>query len=293
MSVLKWFNGNIKKVISNKNPSKFLIVHSYKKIIRIISTVTPSFLDFFPVIYKKGAFRLRLAPTLLSYVMYEYENVRAEDENFIIQLLQEGDIYVDVGANVGNTTLAAATAVGKSGHVYSFEAHPRTYKYLLRSIHCNEGLISRITTKNVALGEKNGEVFFTDLQNDDINKVAKSGKVKVKLETLDEQDFKQNIDVLKIDVEGYEYFVLQGAKKTLQKTEVLIFESFIENYKTFNVKLEDIFSYLKSLGFSLYTVDGGNLSEITKNHLSLSCEDLIACKDISKLLRKGFTLNVE
>jgi FkbM family methyltransferase len=259
-------------------------------VIRIISTFKPSFLDVFPVVYKKGSFNLRLAPTLLSYVMYEYEYVRADDERFIAKLLREGDVYVDVGANVGNTTLAAAVAVGHAGHVYSFEAHPRTYKYLLGSIACNKNLISRITTKNVALGEKNGEVFFTDLQNDDINKVAHSGKVKVKLETLDEQDFPEKINVLKIDVEGYEYFVLQGARDTLLKTDILIFESFTENYKTFDVNLEDVIIYLQGLGFSLFSEEKGVIIEIKNNHISSTCEDLIACKDISLLTQKGLLL---
>jgi len=291
MTLFNWFKGNFKKVVTHKNPVKFLMVHSFKKIIRIISTRYPHFLDIVPIIYKKGNFNLRLAPTLLSYVMYEYEYVREEDEKFIAKLLDKGDVYIDVGANVGNTTLSAAFGVGDVGCVYSFEAHPRTYRYLLGSIACNKKLISRIKTKNVALGEKQGEVFFTDLQNDDINKVSNSGKIKVKMETLDEQNFPEKIKLLKIDVEGYELFVLQGAKKTLQKTDIVIFESFIKNYQVFNVNLIDIIKLLKDSGFSLYKIEENIISNIEDDYVSHDCEDLIAIRDIKLLLDKGFLLD--
>lgn len=291
MSLLKWFSDNVKKVFSKKNPLKFFVVHLFKKIIRIISTLFPTFLDIVPIIYRKGNFNLRLAPTLLSYVMYEYEEVREEDEKFIASLLKEGDIYLDVGANVGNTTLSAAYAVGDSGHVYSYEAHPRTYKYLERSIACNQNLISRITTKNVALGEKRGEVFFTDLQNDDINKVSNAGKVKVQMETLDEQKLPARINVLKIDVEGYEFFVLKGAQQLLNNTDILIFESYTKNYETFDVTLKDVISYLHGLGFVIYKkLEGNNLIRIKEDYSSLDCEDLIACKDEHILTGKGLKI---
>jgi FkbM family methyltransferase len=294
MQLIKWFSSNFKKVSNHKNPISFLLNHSVKKVVRVISTLVPSFLDVVPIVYKKGKFNLRLAPTLLSYVMYEYPDVRKEDEEFIASLLPKGGVYLDVGANVGNTTLSAAVAVGENGKVYAYEAHPRTYRYLLGSIACNKSLSSRIITKNIALGESKGEVFFTDLQNDDINKVAKSGnnsgKVKVIMETLDEQHLPPKIDVVKIDVEGYELAVLLGSKKTLQKTEVLVFESYADNYKTFDFSLKDVHALLSGLGFSIYKRDDNVFSLISSDHISSECEDLIAVKNSNILTSKGFLI---
>ena len=294
MPISTWLSGNIKKVTTHKHPVRFFVGHGYKKIIRSISTLFPKFLTIFPVTYVKGNFKLRLAPTLLSYVMYEYPHVRQDDEEFIARLLGPGDVYVDVGANVGNTTLAAAYAIGGTGggHVYAYEAHPRTYGYLLNSLEANKQLANIITPYNVALGEQEGYMQFTDLQNDDINKMTRSGGITVKVETLDQQHFPEKINLLKIDVEGYEYFVLRGASKTLAKTETIIFESYINNYEVFNVTLPQIIAHLKSFGFSIYTEYGLVLKEIDETYSSSVCEDLIATKNLESLLSRGLTLTL-
>ena len=51
-------------------------------------------------------------------------------ENFLVQFLKEGDVCIDVGANVGFYTLLTSALVGESGRIYAFEPTPRTFHIL-------------------------------------------------------------------------------------------------------------------------------------------------------------------
>ena len=61
--------------------------------------------------------------------------------------------YVDVGANIGTTTLAAADAVGADGTVIAFEPHPRTFRDLADNVALNHALVQRISLIAAAVGD--------------------------------------------------------------------------------------------------------------------------------------------
>jgi FkbM family methyltransferase len=74
--------------------------------------------------------------------------------------LQPGDVFYDVGANIGCYTLYAARAVGESGHVYSFEPHLGNALALIRNVVTNK-FVDRVCVYTCALGEKDWiETFF-------------------------------------------------------------------------------------------------------------------------------------
>ena len=64
----------------------------------------------------------------------------------VTDILKPGDVFVDIGAHVGYDTLLAASVVGRSGSVYSFEADPNTYASLAANINMNK-------LTNVTMGE--------------------------------------------------------------------------------------------------------------------------------------------
>jgi hypothetical protein len=136
---------------------------------------------------------------------------------------------------------------------------------------------------NSAAGEKKGTIFFTNINSDDQNKVLleQSKGIEVKVDTLDHLFANEpRIDLLKIDVEGYEKFVLQGAASTLQKTDVVYFESWEKHYNGFGYKTSDVLTILRSAGFIVYKAGANNLKALPENYRSELCENLVAVKNI-------------
>src|SRR3954452_24202597 len=113
-----------------------------------------------------AGYRMRFYPSSMSAGLWRKRDLRAEDAGFIASYLQSGETFVDVGANVGQLSLAAAVRVGRSGRVIAIEAHPRIRKYLLGNIRLN-GL--SVEVHNTAIGSTEGELVFTDFRSDDMN----------------------------------------------------------------------------------------------------------------------------
>jgi len=141
---------------------------------------------------------------------------------------RKGYIIFDVGAYVGHYSLIA-TYLG--AQVYAFEPIESNYRKLLYHIHVNKELLSGVVIPiKVALGSFNGEVFM-QISNATSHIVEGSesyGKYellpekksleKVSIMTLDkfvEEHSIRQINILKIDVEGYEFEVLKGARKSI------------------------------------------------------------------------------
>jgi FkbM family methyltransferase len=102
--------------------------------------------------------------------------------------------------------------------------HPRIYSYLENNIELNKQN-QCILTHCTALGEKAGTMFFSDKSDDTNNQLGTEGKLKVAIQMLDEViPNKHPISLLKIDVEGFEYQVFQGASRVLEQTDFIYLE---------------------------------------------------------------------
>ena len=145
----------------------------------------------------------------------------APDEADLGPLLRPGDTFVDIGANIGALTLFAASKVGHSGEVVAIEAHPRTAKYLAENIAMNPW--RNIKPLNFAIGDSEGTVHFSSRRADDMNSISDTG-IKIPMRKLDDLGPFGHVRLLKIDVEGFEYQVLCGARKTLENTDFVYFE---------------------------------------------------------------------
>lgn len=176
-----------------------------------------------------------------------------KDMAFLLHFLREEDTFVDIGANVGSYTLLASAHVGAQS--LSFEPLPKTFKFLNQNVELNE-LSQKVRTYNMALADKVGKLFFTS-ELDTMNHIAtKSDKnvIEVEVSTLDtilEQN--QIPTLLKIDVEGFETAVIQGAKKTLQNESLkAIIIELNGSGKRYGYNEEDIHKELTELGFKPY-----------------------------------------
>ena len=138
---------------------------------------------------------------------------------FVLHLLRKGDLFVDIGANIGSYTILACAS---GARCISFEPGPAADS-LAANVRFNN-LSSRVELRRSAVGSAIGEVRFTP-DEDTLNHVATSADsskaIVVPLTTLDAALDGRIPTVIKIDVEGFEKEVLDGAQRTLNDTSLL------------------------------------------------------------------------
>lgn len=138
------------------------------------------------------------------------------DMAYVLHVLRPDDLFVDVGANAGSYTLLACAARGARG--IAFEPVPRTYQRLLDNLRLNQ-LGERVAALNMGAGNEDGELAFT-AGEDTMNHALAAGEtaaaaVTVPVMRLDTALRSMAPALLKIDVEGFEQPVLEGARATL------------------------------------------------------------------------------
>jgi len=204
-----------------------------------------------------NGFRLYLFPTLLTCNLFADKGYRDENDIVIINILREGDIVVDVGANIGSLTILMSSLVGKTGAVYSFEPSLKFFIYLDKNIQLNK--FTNIKIFNCALGEKNGfEILNESVLDDTAYKIDENSYMSgrsVEVRMLDSIiEDKCIVRLIKIDVEGYEKNVLLGSKAVLQRTEIIYLEFSTEVMREAKVKPQELLSVLQE-NFDVYTCD--------------------------------------
>jgi len=212
--------------------------------------------DTFGFRYEVPDAREPIAFHLVIDGMYEPETLA-----FIVDRLPPGGVFVDVGANIGVFTFPATKRVGPRGRVLAAEASPDVFKYLLRNIAANN--TSQVTTFNCAICDSTGSVPFYPAPKEKFGMgslgVQFSGKpTEVPARTLDnvlEEAGIHHVDVLKVDVEGFEVSVFRGAQKLLTGTRspFVVFE-FCDwaEARVPNGQIGDAQQFLLDHGYSIY-----------------------------------------
>ena len=139
------------------------------------------------------------------------------DMAYLLHVLRSEDLFIDVGANVGSYTILACSAVGAKG--YAFEPIPSTYRRLVENMRLNH-LDEKVKCINEGVGAQQGSISFTTA-SDTTNHALASGEqcnniVNVEVTSLDIALSGESPNLAKIDVEGYETPVLEGAQETLK-----------------------------------------------------------------------------
>jgi FkbM family methyltransferase len=141
------------------------------------------------------------------------------DMAFLLHLLRPGDLFVDVGANIGSYTVLASAVCGARS--IAIEPDPGTSRSLKRNIERN-GIDGLVTVIEAAVGAAPGMVRFT-IGRDSTNRVAVETDAmtrEVEVRTLDEILHNEDPILIKMDVEGYEQEVVAGASATLKKASL-------------------------------------------------------------------------
>jgi FkbM family methyltransferase len=137
-----------------------------------------------------------------------------EEMSFMLHYLRDQNIFVDVGANVGEYALLASGIA--NAHSFAYEPVPTTFDKLKKNVAVN-GLQNKIEARNKGVSSKKSTLFFTQNKGvmNHVLKGKKQGAIEVEVESLNEAFKMTSADLLKIDVEGHEMEVLDGADQLL------------------------------------------------------------------------------
>jgi FkbM family methyltransferase len=173
-----------------------------------------------------------------TFRAYAINKVHEESTTALFRkIVKEGDVVVDLGANIGYFTLLAARLVGTKGKVYSFEPEPRNFQYLTRNIQLNG--YDNVVALQKAVADKPGTVrlficpydtgHHTIQKYDGIHAYrpdfVDEKKEFVEVEQVRLDDFLRGrttkINVIKMDVEGAEMLALSGMEKLIRENKNL------------------------------------------------------------------------
>lgn len=141
------------------------------------------------------------------------------DMSFVLHLLRPGDLFVDVGANIGSYTVLASGVCGARS--IAIEPDEGTVRHLQRNIAEN-GINKLVKVRQTAVGDSSGSISFT-VGKDTTNQVAQPGDLNIQtvpLTRLDEILQGASPTLIKFDVEGYETQALRGAREVLASSSL-------------------------------------------------------------------------
>jgi FkbM family methyltransferase len=202
----------------------------------------------------------------LPRLIYVDDFERTERE-FLKAYLRPGDLFVDVGANIGLFSLIAARLVGPSGKVYAFEPTGRIFERLANNVRLNG--FNEISCFRLALSDQIGQqsLFISEDGFDAWNSFAHpiAGQSfeheRVDCETWDHFALKHSVlgrvAMMKLDVEGWENRVLSGAKETLSREDAPLLQIEFTDAAAASAgsSCKDLYHILEDFGYRMFIYD--------------------------------------
>lgn len=199
---------------------------------------------------------------------------RSPEIDLLPRLIGRGDCAIDVGANFGLYAYHFARIVGERGQVYAFEAVPETSRGL-RRVLTTLGVAGRVDVIEKAVGATSGSVTF-DLPRraDGSADVGRAGaaatvgdtaavqRVELPLTRVDDEvPAGADVAFIKVDVEGSDFFVLQGADGVLTRSQPsLLIEISPPLLARHGLSGREIGAFLSERGYATYRYDAGRLA---------------------------------
>lgn len=181
-------------------------------------------------------------------------------QRLIRHVLGPGDTFVDVGANIGMLTLAAARVVGEKGTILAFEPNPEANRHLEKHLQMNG--LSQVRVFDDALSCKQGQGTLAMPTESSGRSTLRDGEghpvrsFEVQTALLD--DFAEQIPsgkrtLIKIDTEGFEFNVLKGGRRLLKRDDVLVLVEVTDAWlRELGQSAEMLFEFMEQLGYQPY-----------------------------------------
>ncbi len=205
-----------------------------------------------------------MADSFIEWAILSTGTYEEEVSKMIKLSLTDGSVAIDIGANIGLQSIRMAQRVGTSGSVLAFEPlnylqekfkrnmslnrveNVKLFPYALSNEELNTEFKINRNNWNQGTFNISGQGTGTELQN-----------VTIKIgDEMPEINGLTRLDLIKIDVEGFEFQVLNGLKKTIEKhTPRIIFEYDVNYWRLNAQNIDDCFNFLRSLNYVVYQIN--------------------------------------
>jgi FkbM family methyltransferase len=206
---------------------------------------------------RHGWFLANSADHYIGAALIEYGEVAELEVKFLLSLVRPGDVVVEVGSNIGALSVPLAKAVGSDGLLVAFEPQPAIFRTLCANLALNS--LSSVQTNQLGVGAQRDVMtipseaanYRTEPHNSGSMQLDHAGGgISVDVVTLDQILVNvSSIRLLKIDVEGMEARVLEGAAAMIKKHRPLIF---VENDRPANRSA--LSAHIMALDYRLFWV---------------------------------------
>jgi FkbM family methyltransferase len=163
---------------------------------------------------------------------YVYWDFKAKDRDKLYSLIREGQMIFDVGTNIGETLLNFARLTGEQGYVYGFEPDEENYNNAQKNIHLNNFKNIHVFRQAVSDKKEMVKLFCVEPHNRGMNRILEQGDEQegrftiletTTLDSIVQENNIKRVDVMKIDIEGYEMHAIKGAIEMLKRFRPVLF----------------------------------------------------------------------
>ena len=220
--------------------------------------------------------------------------------NFLKKNLKKDSVFIDIGSNYGWHSLIASTICDK---VLSFE--PQTVMYEIQKLSLDENKIKNCELYKIALGnvEEKKQMALIDYTQQGVNIGDLSigyGGEEILVKTLDSFELKK-VDIIKIDVQGFEKFIIEGSLNTIKDKKPILIVEFEEfQLNKFGYGSAELFELIRSLDYEIYFLDYTYPSDHVCVHkdyvkvfeLTNNVSPLLSSNDLNHNLENGVTKKI-
>jgi FkbM family methyltransferase len=204
-----------------------------------------------------------------------YFEIDDPTERAIQDLLKPGDVALDIGSNIGSMILAMSRKVKSEGRVFGFEPSQNRYQKCIERLRFEN--MANAHVANVALGAKPGLVSMASPDPSNLGRTRVTYDLQtvpsVQCVTLDQWVLDAalaKVDFIKMDVEGFECEVLQGAHATLNRFKPILFIEVDDvNLREQGSSAHQLVQTIRDLRYRISSAQGHDLSETLPDHFDL------------------------
>ena len=232
--------------------------------------------------FKRGDINYKLdISNVVDHLLYF--GISDSDYTSILPQIKAASVILDIGGNIGTTALYFAS-INQKCRILSFEPHPDTFKRAKENLGLNN--FKNVEVINIGLGERKEKLKLYEVNqyNPGMNRVLTGERnfpyKEIFIEKLDDFLVEKGIsrvDIMKIDVEGFELSVLKGGNKIIRLSKPILFiELDDDNLKENGVDVKMLIQWLQDTGYkNIYRAD--DLTSLSFNSDFSHCHfDMVA-----------------
>ena len=202
----------------------------------------------------------------LLYPRYKARSDKSELK-YISSVIQEGDCVLDIGGNIGFYCNIFSRLVGSTGQVHSFEPDITNFKYLTKNTFGKKNIM--IYNTAVSSNSEGVKLYISKTLNVDHRTYPHSdseSSYTIPSITIDSFIKDIPVDFIKMDIQGFEYYALQGMKETLtQQGPKILMEFWPHGLKSSGTSPIQIVSFLDDCGYNISILETNGIKPFTSD----------------------------